>query len=105
MLKGHADDIDLNAKAAELIPHIEAKLHEIAMQKGDYSIERLQEDIQTIHYPIEVFPKKISSHNFDKDAVVSGILQGIKGQYLLFDTGVINIRKFTAYEVSVSLSN
>ncbi|WP_276529234.1 DUF2797 domain-containing protein [Vibrio aestuarianus] len=26
----------------------------------------------------------------------------IKGQYLLFDTGVINIRKFTSYEVEVS---
>ncbi|MDF4956873.1 DUF2797 domain-containing protein, partial [Vibrio parahaemolyticus] len=29
-------------------------------------------------------------------------LQGIKGQYLIFDTGVINVRKFTSYEVEVS---
>ena len=40
-------------------------------------------------------------NGFDKNPVVSGILQGIKGQYLIFDTGVINIRKFTSYEVSV----
>ncbi|MGS0729255.1 DUF2797 domain-containing protein, partial [Shewanella sp. 0m-11] len=33
---------------------------------------------------------------------VSGVLQGIKGQYLIFDTGVINVRKFGSYEVSVS---
>jgi hypothetical protein len=26
-------------------------------------------------------------------------LQGVKGQYLLLDTGVINIRKFSGYEV------
>ncbi|TNE94639.1 MAG: DUF2797 domain-containing protein, partial [Gammaproteobacteria bacterium] len=26
-------------------------------------------------------------------------LEGIKGQYLILDTGVINIRKFTGYEV------
>ena len=37
--------------------------------------------------------------NFDKQPEVSGILQGIKGQYLLLDNGVINIRKFTGYEV------
>lgn len=105
MLKSHADDIDLHAKAAELIPQIEAKLHEIAMLKGDYSIERLQQDIQAIRYPIEVFPQKITAHNFDKTAVVSGILQGIKGQYLIFNTGVINIRKFTAYEVNVQVGS
>jgi hypothetical protein len=27
------------------------------------------------------------------------VLHGIKGQYLLLDTGVINIRKFSGYEV------
>ncbi len=47
-------------------------------------------------------PTKISSHNFDKNPEVTGILQGIKGQYLILDTGVINIRKFTSYEIKVS---
>jgi hypothetical protein len=30
-------------------------------------------------------------------------LQGVKGQYLLLDTGVINIRKFSGYEVEITL--
>jgi hypothetical protein len=34
---------------------------------------------------------------------VSGVLHGIKGQYLLLDTGVINIRKFTGYEVELNV--
>ena len=38
---------------------------------------------------------------FDKTEMVEGKLLGIKGQYLIFDNGVINIRKFTSYEVSV----
>ncbi|MGL5393419.1 MAG: DUF2797 domain-containing protein [Shewanella sp.] len=104
MLKGHAADIDLAAKAAELLPQIEAKLQEMVMQNGAYRIERLQELSLGIHYPISQFPKKITSHNFDKEPVVSGVLQGIKGQYLLFDTGVINIRKFSAYEVRLESS-
>ena len=46
--------------------------------------------------------QKIVSHNFDKNPEVTGVLNGIKGQYLLFDTGVINIRKFGSYEVTVT---
>jgi len=33
---------------------------------------------------------------------VEGTLLGIKGQYLMFDTGVINIRKYTAYQIAAS---
>jgi len=55
-----------------------------------------------IQYPAMQYPAKVKSFNFDKVAEVEGILQGIKGQYLLLDTGVINIRKFTGYEVEFS---
>ena len=44
--------------------------------------------------------RPIQAH--DKNPEVSGVLQGIKGQYLILDTGVINIRKFGSYEVEVS---
>ncbi len=102
MLKGNAQDIDLKVKATELLPEVESKIHEICMTHGDYAIEKLDEEILSIHFPVIEYPTKISSHNFDKEPVVSGILLGIKGQYLIFDTGVINLRKFTSYEISVS---
>ena len=59
------------------------------------------ENIVDIAFPVTQYPEKIKSHNFDKEPVVTGILEGIKGQYLIFDTGVINVRKFTSYEVEV----
>ena len=31
-----------------------------------------------------------------------GVLLGIKGQYLIFDAGVINMRKYGGYELSLS---
>ncbi|MGE4570300.1 MAG: DUF2797 domain-containing protein, partial [Gammaproteobacteria bacterium] len=34
--------------------------------------------------------------------VVSGVLHGIKGQYLLLENGVLNIRKFGSYHVTLS---
>ncbi|MDD9896478.1 MAG: DUF2797 domain-containing protein, partial [Gammaproteobacteria bacterium] len=27
---------------------------------------------------------------------------GVKGQYLIFDTGVINLRRFSGYEIKLS---
>lgn len=103
MLKAHNDDQDLKAIANQLIPQVEVRLNELLMENGDYAIERLDESIQKIDYPVSEFPKKIKSFNFDKTPEVSGFLKGIKGQYLIFDTGVINIRKFTSYEVTVDI--
>ncbi|RXJ71599.1 hypothetical protein CS022_20565 [Veronia nyctiphanis] len=100
MLKGDNDNIDLHAEAARLIPMVKEQLASITAEFGDDAIEDIQQEVVEISYPVEQHPTKISSHNFDKNPVVSGVLQGIKGQYLFFDTGVINIRKFTSYEVN-----
>jgi len=63
-------------------------------------LQRLyNETITDIKFPVEQFPEKVKSLNLDKQPLVEGILQGIKGQYLIMDTGVINMRKFTAYNV------
>ena len=61
-------------------------------------------DTYSISYPVTEYLEKIVSHNFDKEPVVEGTLLGIKGQYLIFDTGVINLRRFSGYEVSASFS-
>ncbi len=51
-----------------------------------------------LEYPVIQYPEKIKSLNFDKDPVVSGVLTGIKGQYLMLDQNrVINVRKFGGY--------
>jgi hypothetical protein len=52
---------------------------------------------------VQAYPDKVTTLNFDKEPVVEGVLTGIKGQYLLFAHGALNIRKFTAYEVEISL--
>jgi hypothetical protein len=57
-----------------------------------------------LHFPVIEFPTKISSFNFDKTPEVSGVLMGIKGQYLLFDKGVINMRKFSSYQISAKIN-
>ena len=55
------------------------------------------------NYPHLHWPDKVVSKNFDKESVVEGQLIAVKGQYLIFDSGCLNIRKFSSYEVEVSL--
>jgi len=101
MLKGKPEPLDLKAKAEELIPEISMRLSQLRLKFGSDAIQELNEDVQDIHFPVSEYLTKISSFNFDKTPTVSGILLGIKGQYLIFDKGVINMRKFTAYQISI----
>ncbi|GHE99408.1 DUF2797 domain-containing protein [Thalassotalea profundi] len=104
MLKGNAESINLKEKANELRPLIEGTLAKLNERFGNTAIEVLNEEVVELHFPVSEFPQKVTSFNLDKTPTVSGILLGIKGQYLLFDTGVINIRKYGSYQISVSVN-
>ncbi len=100
MLKGSNESIDLKLQAKILIPKIVGRLDEIALKFGGAAVQQLNEDVVEIDYPVSEYLTKISSYNFDKTAVISGVLLGIKGQYLIFEEGVINMRKFSSYQIS-----
>ena len=101
LLKGNQPDMDLLGRADELKTRFRAEVSHLAEIFPAEDIEDQTHEVVSIKYPVLEFPLKIKSHNFDKQPLVEGTLMGIKGQYLLFDTGVINIRKFTSYEVRV----
>lgn len=61
----------------------------------------LNSEIVSIDYPVIEYPRKIVSWNFDKDTIIEGELKGIKGQYLLFSDGVINMRKHQGYHIEL----
>ena len=58
--------------------------------------------ILEITYPVTKYPTTIRAHNLDKTPVLEGILTGIKGQYLIVDNVVVNIRKYSGYRVKFS---
>lgn len=103
MLRGNADPLDMNARRDELITLCDGELDRLRADLGESAIEYVA-DAKTvaIRYPVQQWPKKIVSLNFDKAPEISGRLQGIKGQYLILDTGVLNMRKFGGYELSLS---
>ena len=102
MLKGEATTLDMHAKAAELISKCESDLKELEDKFGFFAISVLNGvDTVNIEYPVVTYPEKVTSLNFDKTPIVEGALLGIKGQYLILDTGVINMRRFSGYEVAL----
>lgn len=102
MLKGDVETMDLSAERDRLLTLLADGLHQLRETHGADAIRLFEQPAQHFHYPVSVFPKKVVSHNFDKQPLVEGVLQGVKGQYLILDSGVINLRKFTGYEIQVS---
>ncbi len=106
LLKGDVEPIDLIAIREQLLESCAEPLQALQQRFGLQAIQPITDvDVLDIAYPVEAYPAKITSFNLDKNPVAEGTLIGIKGQYLLFDTGVINIRKYTSYQLSVSGSN
>jgi len=62
----------------------------------------LNEEIVEINYPNLYFPEKVKTINFDKINAFKGKLTAVKGQYLIFDNIVVNVRKYGGYEFIVS---
>jgi len=99
MLKNEVEVIDLYQVFESLWPQVKALLdpeliddvEEIASAAGTLNLD----------YPALRYPTRVTSFNLDKQALVEGKLDAIKGQYLILDNGVINIRKYGGYLVSL----
>ena len=102
MLKGVATPLDMHAEAKRLIEKCQSDLKELEEKFGFFAISVLNGvDAVSIDYPVVSYPEKVASLNFDKTPIVEGTLLGIKGQYLILDSGVINMRRFAGYEVAL----
>ena len=99
MLKGDVPELDLAQERQRMLGLVADDLEALRQTHGQDSIREVDEQGLGLSYPVKVWPEKIKTHNLDKTPEVEGVLEGIKGQYLILDTGVINIRKFTGYEV------
>lgn len=103
LLKGHAQPVDLLAIREQIMAACDTGLTDLQQRFGIQAVQPLpDQSVVDIAYPIEAYPAKINSFNLDKNPIAEGTLLGIKGQYLMFDTGVINIRKYTSYQVAAS---
>lgn len=94
MLKNKYEERDLLAIKADV-------LNRYALLFEKYSVTFVPDHVYEFIYPVEVYPEKVSAINIYKNPHIKAKLLGVKGQYLIFDKGVINIRKYQGHEVQL----
>lgn len=105
MLRNEIGIIDLVSERDRLFEETDKELMALASIHGINAIQRIDHaEVTNIHYPVTVYPEKVSSLCFDKTPEISGKLMGIKGQYLMLDCGVINLRKYTSYYLNIGIN-
>ena len=94
MLKNIVPDIDLVTEKKQVMADLEKILTDLN------GTEITDTPVYEFEYPVLEYPAKVTSMSFDKQVDIEGTLMGIKGQYLILDTGVINIRNHSGYKVT-----
>lgn len=96
MLKNNIEDLDLVEWREKLKPYIPE-------EAADYFIADNSET--HLEFPVLQYPVKVKSLNLDKTPSFSGVLKGIKGQYLIFeDQTVFNVRGSEGYFVGIDIN-
>lgn len=95
MLLGDIVDVDLNELRVEVLERIPDMYKPFILR---------EEEMVSFTYPQLERIEKIKSYNLDKNPKLTDRLIGIKGQYLIFEQGVINMKKYSGYHLTVSLT-
>lgn len=91
MLTNNKSDESIEDRRGELLSYLPSDLMEYAVKKA----ERFE-----FNYPVPKYPNKVSTLNLEKVRTIKETISGVRGQYLLFNDGdVINMRKYSGYEV------
>ena len=103
MLKEDVAKLDMAQERDAILALIKPQFEDLCLDVGRQNVEWIfHADTLNIQYPTPNWPEKISSFNLDKDSEITGLLLGIKGQYLILDSGVLNVRRFTGYQVTLA---
>ncbi len=95
MLVNDVEDVDLVAEKERLSPYIPEEVKSYYLKNSSET---------AIAFPVKAYPNKVKSLNMEKTPSYTGILKGIKGQYLVFeDQTVFNIRANEGLVVRLSV--
>lgn len=94
MLKGEIEWVDLIDMRDQLIEKIPLSYHPYLLKEEEWT---------DIIYPASHPLKKITAYNLDKEPVIADRLIGLKGSYMLFSKGVLNVKKYAGYEALIQI--
>ncbi len=101
MLKNEFEQQDLKQIFNTVWPNVKQQLTGELM--ADIEVVAHSQSQQQLTYPALGYPTKVTSYNLEKSPFIKDQLTAIKGQYLIFEQGVINIRKYAGYEVEIEV--
>lgn len=108
MLKGEPPEQNLISVKKSLWQTCETDILK-AVKKNTRDLDKFEylgnhkDNILSLQYPVLQYPSKVTALNLEKLSSIRGTLQGIKGQYLILSTGVLNIRNLTGVLVEISV--
>jgi hypothetical protein len=93
MLKGEVELVDLLQLREEIQEKFPERFQPFILKEDQWN---------EFVYPVTEKLDKVKAYNLDKQPEIADELIGIKGQYLMFKNGVLNLRKYSGYEVEFS---
>ena len=100
LLKTVGEPLDLEAERERVWARVARDVDDLKERFGETAVQRCTDAAVSFDFPVMRYPLRIETLSFDRCAALSGTLLGLKGQYLMLDCGVLNIRKFAGYTVS-----
>jgi len=97
MLRDTGDnDVDLRTIREEIIQWLNPDYHPYVLKENT--------GVVRFRYPRdELWTPMVKSITLDKQPILEALITGVKGQYLILDTGVFNVRRHAGYHVNVEL--
>jgi hypothetical protein len=74
----------------------------LAFLPSDFPLVKSNEPATTINYPVLSYLDKIKSLKIEQEPLKEKLL-GIKAQYFIFSSGVVNLKKFYGHKIQISL--
>jgi hypothetical protein len=96
LLSGDVTEVNLRLERERVRALIPIQYQQYFVSASEFATEH------HFNYPMRKYLSKISTHNFDKEAQLSGVLEGVRGQYLFVGNTAVNIRKYSGYEIELS---
>ena len=102
MLRHHSAEADLVACRDRLQEELRSKLDQLGL---DGPVQFATDPPMAFSYPLGQVPHKLKAWDLLKNPHIEGELYGMKGQYMVFDSGVINIRKHAGFKVRLEAAD
>ena len=96
LLKGVETPVDLKTAHQQWQSHIKNHLADVGVDAKDVTWKDFE--LMEIHYPIHAYVSQAKSIKLAAGENALGQLLGVKGQYLLFEQGGLNMRNLLGYQ-------